>query len=256
MHAMHCWTARPESLFNRSAKRYGLTVSVKKTEMLFQPAPGSPYMAPNATIEGQPLKAAENLCYLGSTISNDATIDAEIKTRVNKAGAAFGRWKQRLRSSHDVSIRAKMSVYNAVVIPTLLNGCETWTLHRRHTKRLDSFHMRCLRRILGIQWQDRIPTTEMLQRGRSTGLPALQVRHQLRWAGHLVRMGRNRLPKPIFFGELAQGKRPIGMPKKRYKGALKANLKRVRINVHSWQTDGLDRPSWRARKAKRAMKKQ
>ena len=159
-------------------------------------------------------------------------IDAKIKTRINKAGAALGQWKQRLWSSHDVSIRAKVSVYNAVVIPTLLNGCETWTLHRRHTKRLDSFHMRCLRRILGIRWQDRIPTTEVLHRGRSTGLQVLLIHHQLCWADHLVRMEHNRLPKQIFFGELAKGKRPIGAPKKRYKDALKANLKRAKINLH------------------------
>lgn len=75
-----------------------------------------------------------------------------------------------------------------------------------------------------------------------------------------------------FFGELLQGKRPIGAPKKRYKDVLKASLKRVKINTRSWQTDALHRSSWRAKcrmavvvfeevkidalKAKRARKKQ
>ena len=45
----------------------------------------------------------------------------------------------------------------AVVLPSLLYGCETWMLYRKHLKQLERFHMSSLRSILGIKWQDRIP---------------------------------------------------------------------------------------------------
>ena len=58
-----------------------------------------------------------------------------------------------------------MAVYNACVIRTrLLYGSETWTTYARQERRLNSFHMRSLRRILGMSLQDKVPNTEVLSR--------------------------------------------------------------------------------------------
>ena len=48
------------------------------------------------------------------------------------------------------------------VLTSLLYGCESWTLYCRHIKLLEQFHMRSLRSILGIRWQDRITNLEVL----------------------------------------------------------------------------------------------
>ena len=58
----------------------------------------------------------------------------------------------------------KLNVYRSVVLPTLLYACETWTVYQRHAKRLNHFHTSCLRKLLKINWQDRIPDTEVLKR--------------------------------------------------------------------------------------------
>ena len=68
-------------------------------------------------------------------------------------------WERR-RISH----RTKVKVYWAVVLSTLLYGCETWTIYRRHEKQLHQFHLWCLRSILSIHWQDKIRDTEVLER--------------------------------------------------------------------------------------------
>ena len=39
--------------FATAARRFGLTVSIKKTEALYQPAPGNMYVPPVITIEGK-----------------------------------------------------------------------------------------------------------------------------------------------------------------------------------------------------------
>ena len=44
-----------------------------------------------------------------------------------------------------------------MVLTTLLHACETWTIYSRHAKQLNHFHTGCLRRILRIEWQDKIP---------------------------------------------------------------------------------------------------
>ena len=57
-----------------------------------------------------------------------------------------------------------MKVYRAVILTILHYGCETWTICRRHEKLLQRFHLRCLRNIFNIYWQDKIPDTEILER--------------------------------------------------------------------------------------------
>ena len=137
-------------------------------------------------------------------------------------------------------------MYKAVVLTTLLYGCETWTVYSRHSKKLNHFHTTRLRKLLGISWQEKVPDTEVLTRA---GLPSIQtilMKTQLRWAGHVARMPDYRIPKKLFFGELQEGKRSLGAPKKRFKDTLKASLKAFGINHVSWEQAAAERPNWRA----------
>ena len=54
-------------------------------------------------------------------------------------------------------------------------------------------------------------------------------------------MPDTRLPKVIFYSELANGKRKTGAPKKRYKDSLKCSLKDCFIDVKTWENLSLDR---------------
>ena len=48
-----------------------------------------------------------------------------------------------------------------------------------------------------------------------------------------------------FYGELQKGKRKPSKPRQRYKDVLKANLKKCKIPVESWEEMAADRPNWR-----------
>ena len=185
----------------------------------YKPKPGADYTAPTITIDNNPLKVTDKFTYLCSTTQN-ALIDDEISARIGKASGSFGKLTKRLWSERGVRLVTKINVYCAVVLPTLLYGCEVWTPYRRHIRRLDQFHMRCLRRIANIKWQDMIPNTEVLQRCTQTGIEQHIKRAQLRWSGHLVRMADDRIPKDVFYGELDAGHRTRGGQRKRYKDVL------------------------------------
>ena len=227
--------------FARSARRFGLTISLKKTEVIYQPKPGADYTAPTITIDNNPMKVTDKFTYLGSTISQNALIDDEISARIGKASGSFGKLTKRRWSERGVRLVTKINVYCAVVLPTLLYGCEAWTPYRRHIRRLDQFHMRCLRRIANIKWQDMITNTEVLQRCAQTGIEQHIKRAQLRWSGHHVRMADDRIPKDVFYGELDAGHRTRGGQRTRYKDVLKATLKSCGIPYNIWEATATDK---------------
>ena len=232
--------------FSSACDNFGLTISTKKTEVLHQPAPGDVYKEPNITVKGQRLEAVEHFTYLGSTLSRSATVDAEVNSRIAKASSAFGRLQKTVWDRRGIQQQTKIKVYKAVVISTLLYGCETWTIYRRHEKLLQHFHLRCLRSILNIRWQDKIPDTEVLERAQLPGVIATIRKAQTRWAGHVSRMPNSRIPKQLFYGELAHGERKVGGQRKRYKDTLKVYLKDFAIDVDNWETLASDRPAWRS----------
>ncbi|BHF82670.1 hypothetical protein SprV_0802580900 [Sparganum proliferum] len=66
---------------------------------------------------------------------------------------------------------------------------------------------------------------------------------QPRWSGHLVRMDDERLPKRLFYGDVATGSRRQGGQIRRYKDTLKSSLKRLQINPTNWEELAHDRPT-------------
>ena len=59
--------------FSDAAKNFGLTISLKKTEVLYQPPPRVAYSPPHISIDGTNLNAVKHIAYLGSVISSDAS---------------------------------------------------------------------------------------------------------------------------------------------------------------------------------------
>ena len=141
-----------------------LTLSIKKTEGIYQPAPGKPYKEPTITVKGQRLQVVDKFTYLGSTLSRVMQIDDKVNTRIAKASAAFGALRESIWDRSGIRLDTKLKVYKSVMLPTLLYACETWTVYQRHAKTLNNFHTSCLRKLLKIKWQDRIPDTEVLKK--------------------------------------------------------------------------------------------
>ncbi|BHF76310.1 hypothetical protein SprV_0501940800 [Sparganum proliferum] len=128
------------------------------------------------------------------SLSRNTKIDDEVANRITKASQAFGRLQSTVWNRHGLQLSTKLKMYKAVILPTLLYGAETWTVYSKQARRLNHFHLSCLRRILRLNWQDRIPDTEVLERTSILSIYTILRQMQLRWSGHLVRMDDERLP--------------------------------------------------------------
>ncbi|BHF84947.1 hypothetical protein SprV_1002810100 [Sparganum proliferum] len=132
---------------------------------------------------------------IGSTLSRNTKIDDEVANRISKASQAFGHLQSSVWNRHGLQLSTKLKMYKAVILPTLLYGAETWTVYTKQARRLNHFHLSCLRRILRLNWQDRIPDTDVLERTGILSIYTLLRQMQLRWSRHLERMDDERLPK-------------------------------------------------------------
>jgi len=230
--------------FSHACDAFGLTISIKKTKVMYTPPPGDPYIEPSIFVNGNRLDVVDTFVYLGSTVSRDVSLDAEILSRIQKASVAFGKLDARAWSDRDLTIATKIDVYNSVVLMSLINSSETWTLHRRHLKLLERFHQNCLRRVVNVKWQSMTPDTKILELANSRSIEAMIFEIQMRWTGHVVRMDDSRLPKRLLYGVLKDGKRPWKHPRKRYKDCVKDYCKVLDLG-ENWEKETMDRDSWR-----------
>ena len=233
--------------FATAAGDMGLKINISKTEMLHQPSPERLNQPTHAIkLNGEPLTVVSNFKYLGSTLTVDNRLDTEINSRIKNACVSFGKLEGRLWKQKDICIATKCKVYKAAVLPALLYSAETYTLYRKHIKRLAAVQQRHLRRILRISWSDRVSNVEVLRRAGMECIEASLAGTQLRWCGHVVRMETNRIPRIVLYGELQNGKRRRGGQKLRYKDVIKRHLKATDISIENWENIARDRARWRS----------
>ena len=213
--------------FSQACKDFGLTISLKKTNVLRQDT-----MELSAiTIDDYEFDVVEQFTYLASTITDNLSLDTEIDKRIGNAATIFARLTSPVWTNPKLTVKTKMVVHNACVDNTLMYGSETWITYAIQEKRLNSFHLRSIRRILDVSWQDRVSNTEVLSRANLPSMFTLLRHRRLRWLGHVYRMEDGRIPKNILYGELASGRRLKGRPQLRYKDVCKRDMKALDINT-------------------------
>ena len=231
--------------FAEASKKFGLTINIKKTEVLIVDTRDTKINPREVLLNDTPLAEVKQFTYLGSTITNTGKIDEELSKRIQAAASAFGKLRDRLWNQRGIRLTTKMKVYRAIVLPSLLYSSETWTLYRRHFKRLNLVQQRHLRHLMGISWKQHISNFEVLEKAKMPSAEEIIITNQLRWTGHVTRMSDDRIPKAVFFGELRKGTRPLGAPKLRYKDVLKRHLKNTN-ELNDWRRKAEDRIFWRS----------
>ena len=74
------------------------------------------------------VEAVQTTKYLGAMFNVEASCDDEIENRIGIATRMVGALRRQVIERKELSKATKLRVINAMVVPTLLYGSETWTL--------------------------------------------------------------------------------------------------------------------------------
>ena len=74
-------------------------------------------------------------------------------------------WKRK-----ELSRRTKLRVYNAIVVPTLMYGSETWVLNKQQESAVQATEMRVLRQIVEKRRVDRVRNVEISEKLQEEGV--------------------------------------------------------------------------------------
>ena len=223
-----------------------------------QPPNAQPQLQPTASpqptaprpisLRGQELPYVQHFRYLGSYFSADCSLDKEISWRLTAAGAAVQR-AAKLWRSREISTRTKTRIYGSLVLSVLLYGAESWPITPSQLQRLEVFHRRCLRSILGVRRRDGIGIEELLRRTQLCSIGTTIRRLRLRLLGHVMRMPGERVARQVLFGQL-RGTRPAGSPPVTLRGLMRKDVLLLnggggQVHGRRWYQECMEKAAWR-----------
>ncbi len=137
-------------------------------------------------LEEEGLEQVESFRYIRSIVDAQGGTEADVNTRISKARAVFHSfrnvWKSRI-----IVKTTKIRLFNTHVKSVLLYGAETWRMNKTTLKRIQTFINKCLRRILGIQWMDKVSNKDLWERTSQVQIEIEILKRRWGWLGHTLR---------------------------------------------------------------------
>ena len=102
-------------------------------------------------------------------------------------------------------IKIVSSMYNIMVLPVVMFGCESWTIKKAELRRIDAFELWCWRSLLRVPWTARRSNQPILKEiSPGCSLEGLMLKLKLQYFGHLMRRVDS-LEKTLMLGGLGAG---------------------------------------------------
>ena len=143
--------------------------------------------------------------FLGSKITVDDDCSHKIKRRLLLGRKAMTN-PDIILKSRDITLPTKVRIVKAMVFPVVMYGCESWTIKKAESWRIDAFELWCWRRLLRVPWTTRRSNQSILKEiNPEYLLEGLMLKLNLQYSGHLI--GRaDSLKKTLMLGK-TEGRR-------------------------------------------------
>ena len=98
-------------------------------------------------IDGETVETVSDFLLGGSKITADDDCSHEIK-RCLLLGRKVMTNLDSILKSRDITLPTKVCLVKAMVFPVVMYGCESWTVKKAESRRIDAFELWCWRRLL------------------------------------------------------------------------------------------------------------
>ena len=95
------------------------------------------------------METVKDFIILGSKITADSDCSLEIK-RCLLLGRKVMIKLDSVLKSRDITLQTKICLVKAMVFPIVMYGCESWTIKKAESQRIDAFDLWCWRRFLSL----------------------------------------------------------------------------------------------------------
>ena len=109
--------------------------------------------------------------------------------------------------SRDSYLPTKVCLVKAMVSPVVMYGCESWTVKKAESLRMDAFELWCWRRLLRVPWTARRSNQSILKEiNPGIYLEGMMLKLKLQYFGHLMRRADS-LEKTLMLGGIGGRRR-------------------------------------------------
>lgn len=94
-----------------------------------------------------------------------------------------------LKRNH-INEKLRIDLYNTFIKPILLYNCATWGVSKNDEEKLDAFHRKQLRRVIGKKYPDKISNLNLYKRCNSSPISLEIINYRWQKFGHILRLNK------------------------------------------------------------------
>ena len=137
-------------------------------------------------IDGETVETVSEFILGGSKITADGDCSHEIK-RCLILGRKVMTNLDSILKGRDITLPTKVHLVKAMVFPVVMCGCESWTVKKAESHKIDAFELWCWRRLLRVPWTARRSNQSILKEiSPGFSLEGLMMKLKPQYFGHLM----------------------------------------------------------------------
>ena len=162
------------------SEKVGLKLNIQKSKIMAS-GPITSWQ-----IDGETVETVTDLILGGCKITADGDCNHEIRRCLLLGRKVMANLDSILKSK-DVTLQTKVCLVKAVVFPVVIYGCESWTIKKAESQRIDAFELWCWRRLLRVHRTARKSSQSILKEiSPECSLQGLMLKLKLQYFGHLM----------------------------------------------------------------------
>ena len=137
-------------------------------------------------IDGETVETVSDFIFLASKITADGDFSHEIKRCLLLERKVMTNLDSILKS-RDITLPTKVCLVKAMVFPVVMYECESWTIKKAESQRVDAFELWCWSRLLRVPWTaGRSNQCILKEISPGCSLEGLMLKLKLQYFGHLI----------------------------------------------------------------------